>query len=438
MTLLLDEGYDPFAPERWLVVEPQAVGDSVAEDLRRIFPDWDIACCDSYLAAIADLQRRPTRAVLACVDPAFLELKQALTGLREAAGPNTKLLLCCTPEAEPAARRVLSPEIDDYVLYPLASAELQTALGAESDSSAPSSAGSSAGSFAELPRLVELMGKLEAPPRVLLQEAAELVRQALHARGVTVVADGTAVSAGAARVEPVLHASLIGRERPLGQISVGASETGPYTAQDAQKLTDCAALVSSVLEAATRYRKWHKLAVTDELTGLPNRRYLHQRLAHILAQAAEQRFAVSVLVFDVDDFKRYNDEFGHAAGDEILRLTGALFRAHCRPHDLVTRYGGDEFAVVFWDPDGPRLAGSKPPESALAVLKRFTDALRSHQFPELGPTGKGVLTISGGIATYPWDASDPEGLLRQADHALLAAKRAGKDQILLIGEHEKP
>ena len=124
------------------------------------------------------------------------------------------------------------------------------------------------------------------------------------------------------------------------------------------------------------------------------------------------------------------------AGDEIIRVTGELFQRHCREQDIVTRYGGDEYAVVFWDPEGPRLAGSSHPGCAISVLERFTEALKTQRFPRLGPSGVGRLTISGGLATYPWDASTREDLVKRADEALLAAKRAGKNRIFLIGEQE--
>jgi diguanylate cyclase (GGDEF)-like protein len=101
---------------------------------------------------------------------------------------------------------------------------------------------------------------------------------------------------------------------------------------------------------------------------------------------------------------------------------------------VVARFGGDEFAVIFWDPEGPRMAGSRHPESALDVLDRVKEALRSHKFPMLGADGVGELTISGGLATYPWDGITSGELILKADEALMAAKQAGKNRIFLIGE----
>lgn len=421
-----------------LVVGQRFGGDDLVNTLRTRYTEWSVATCDSYLSGIAALACRGARAVVACIDPGLTQLDDAVAGLREAAGQDAKLILCCRPETEPLARSVLSSGADDYVLYPLKADELDAALAYARPtvvadgrlSAAP------AASMAELNELGAVLASIGDKPMTLIERIASLIRMALGACGATVVVQGAAATSGDVVTRPVLSAPLTSASGVIGQISVGEREDGPYSPGDAQKLTHYAAVVSHILEAASKQRQWRQLAVTDECCGLPNRRYLHERLDEILAHAAAKHLHVTLLIFDVDDFKTYNDTYGHDAGDEILRVTGELFRKHCREQDIVVRYGGDEFVVVFWDPEGPRVAGSRHPDCALGVLERFKDALHSQQFACLGPSGEGRLTISGGLATYPWDGHTREALLKRADEALLAAKRAGKNRIFLIGEAE--
>jgi len=185
-----------------------------------------------------------------------------------------------------------------------------------------------------------------------------------------------------------------------------------------------------------------KLAITDELTGLYNGRYFRHFLTRIIDKARTMRFPVTLLLFDIDNFKKYNDQYGHGVGDEILRQTAALMRRCCRDHDLVARISGDEFAVVFWEKEGPRqprqpghASSSRIPQTPIQVFERFKRLLASPEFSQLGNTGKGTLTISGAMAVYPYDAQDVNGLIEAADKELMFnAKVSGKNCLRLVGE----
>ena len=173
---------------------------------------------------------------------------------------------------------------------------------------------------------------------------------------------------------------------------------------------------------------WH-LAFTDELTGAWNRRYCHRFLEMMIKRAATERFRVTVMVFDIDDFKIYNDRYGHAAGDDILRETARLMRSVVRPHDVVARIGGDEFAVVFWDAQQPRRPHSEHPNDVRKAAERFQKAICAHRFPKLGNQAPGTLTISGGLASFPWDGRTPTELIERADAMLLQSKAQGKNAL---------
>ena len=177
------------------------------------------------------------------------------------------------------------------------------------------------------------------------------------------------------------------------------------------------------------YRDYRTMAYRDEITGAWNRRFYDVFMKGTLQKAARSRRTVTVLVFDIDDFKRYNDDFGHEAGDEVLRETVRLLESVIRSGDRVCRIGGDEFVVIFADPEGPREPGSNPPETVEVIATRFQDQVCRMRFPKLGLDAPGTLSISGGLASFPWDGTDAATLLRHADQLALQSKRNGKNVI---------
>jgi len=201
-------------------------------------------------------------------------------------------------------------------------------------------------------------------------------------------------------------------------------------------------LGAAVDTTSERVRQLEKLATEDELTGLKNRRYIWEFSRQIIERARSENGRVTLLIFDIDNFKHYNDVYGHRAGDEVLKEAAVLMRRCCREHDVVGRIGGDEFAVVFWDDPKRKLSMEETerrsitadhPGEAIFIAKRFRKGLGKAELHLLGPEGKGVLTISGGLASFPRDGSTADKLFEQADKALLEAKRSGKNKIYLVG-----
>ena len=182
--------------------------------------------------------------------------------------------------------------------------------------------------------------------------------------------------------------------------------------------------VASELAVASENSRLFKLtqhlATTDELTGLANYRQLQQRLDAEVARATRYEKHLSLLMLDADDFKGFNDAFGHIAGDRALADMGAILGSCLREVDLSARYGGEEFAVVLPETDA---------SGAYVVAEKVREAIESHLFGDEAEGRTSHLSVSVGLATFPTHADSKETLLREADDALYRAKSGGKNRI---------
>ena len=162
-----------------------------------------------------------------------------------------------------------------------------------------------------------------------------------------------------------------------------------------------------------------ELAVTDQLTGLHNRRYMRVQLESFVKRANMGGQPVSILLCDIDHFKKVNDIHGHSAGDDVLREFGRRLRENIRPMDLACRYGGEEFVVIM-------------PETSQALAQAAGERLRQIVAETPFPIGRGdelKVTMSGGVSTIIPPEDSIEALLKRADDALYRAKSAGRNQI---------
>lgn len=170
-------------------------------------------------------------------------------------------------------------------------------------------------------------------------------------------------------------------------------------------------------QARTETERYRRLAMEDSLTGLANRRQLDERLELLMRDAAKAGAIVTIALADVDHFKGINDRFSHAVGDEVLRCVGEVLRVHCRLGDIVGRYGGEEFMLIFRNLEiGP----------AAEICERVRRAIEGWDWKSIHPHLR--VTLSMGLASSA-SLDTPQGLLDAADHWLYEAKHHGRNQI---------
>ena len=229
---------------------------------------------------------------------------------------------------------------------------------------------------------------------------------------------------------PYLCAPIMGQGEVLGMLHVqfGAEEPDqPAAVRQRQRDSRqaWALTVSEHLALALANLKLRETlraqAVRDSLTGLYNRRYMEQALEREVLRASRNRRTVGVIMLDLDHFKQFNDTFGHEAGDMLLRLLGDFLVTHVRAEDIACRYGGEEFVVIL-------------PEASLSMTRSRAEELWSG-VQNLSVNFHGELlravTASVGVAAFPEHGTTLAELLRAADAALFAAKRAGRDRVAI-------
>jgi len=233
------------------------------------------------------------------------------------------------------------------------------------------------------------------------------------------VARGRLRQQGLPGFEPDLVAPMIFEGETLGLIALSGCSRTSDDAKAALRLI--AQTGAQAVHNAAAYNHMKTTADLDGLTGIFNKRQMTLTLAERLHEAEKSMRPLSIFLFDVDNFKNYNDLNGHVAGDQLLQMLARLVRENIRKTDIFGRFGGEEFLLVL--PDTPL-------QRALTVAEKIRTAIATQELPGGARQPLRCVSVSGGVAQYPIDALDSARLLHAADCALYEAKRQGRNRVL--------
>lgn len=231
------------------------------------------------------------------------------------------------------------------------------------------------------------------------------------------------------KVRNEIAVPLIKDNKVLGVLNVESKGDVPLTENDANVLNTLAGSVAVAIDNARLHAEVKLMAMTDVVSGLPNRRAFDETLYAEIMRASRYSQPISLIILDLDSFKAYNDKWGHPAGDIRLKEIADLLRSNVRDPDLAARYGGEEFAIIL-----PNTSKG----GAIRLAERLRQSAESSAPQKNGDNDPiSGYTISLGVATYPDDATSMEELLHMADSAELMAKRLGKNQVCAANSANK-
>jgi len=211
---------------------------------------------------------------------------------------------------------------------------------------------------------------------------------------------------------------LISFGQTLGVLTLHSSKPNAFRENELESLESVADICANSIQNAHYVERVKQLAYLDGLTGIFNRRYFELRIMEEIERARRYGTGMAVIMADIDQFKRLNDEFGHLLGDEVLRQVSSIFHQQVRKIDVVCRYGGEEFAVLL---------SQTSAEQAMAVAEKLRRLVEAWQFPGVPR----MITISSGVAAFPTHGKTRDEIIRAADSGLYAAKQAGRNQVCL-------
>jgi diguanylate cyclase (GGDEF)-like protein len=215
----------------------------------------------------------------------------------------------------------------------------------------------------------------------------------------------------------VLPLQLFGA--PAGFVRVSAAEPDRFKAEDLRAAELSCTLAGVSMENIYLFEKVRELAIKDALTGLYTHRAFQSRIEEEILRSARTKAPFSLVMGDIDHFKSYNDNYGHQAGDEVLKAVAEVLGSGVRDIDFVARYGGEEFAIIFTGADKLQAAGAADQLRARLEARRFSFNGRPS-----------AVTASFGVAQFPADGAIASQLVRAADERLYRAKEAGRNRVV--------